>query len=219
MIIEPVKAATVLAVRIIPNVAPDLAGDLKLKPYQRSIGLITADMDDSMYTALDEATKKAEVEIVYAKTFYIGARHASGPISGEVIGIMAGTNPDEVRAGLDACAAYLKNEAWFYTCDGGKTLWFPHTISRTGSYLSKRAGIPEGQPLAYLIAPPLEAVYGTDAALKAAEVNMQAWYRPPTHGNFAGGLLTGTQSACKAACEAFQRTVIDVATNPFKYVS
>jgi ethanolamine utilization protein EutL len=218
MVIEPVKP-TVLAVRIIPNVAPDLARDLKLQPYQRSIGMITADIDDSTYTALDEATKKAEVEIVYAKSFYAGARHASGPISGEIIGIMAGPNPAEVRAGLDACVDYLENEAWFYTCDGGKTVWFPHTISRTGSYLSKQAGIDEGQPLAYLIAPPLEAVYGTDAALKAAEVTMQVWYGPPTETNFAGGLLTGTQSACKAACEAFQRSVIDVCTNPMKYVS
>jgi ethanolamine utilization protein EutL len=218
MTIEPVKP-TALAVRIIPNVAPDLARDLKLKPYQRSIGLVTADIDDSMYTSLDEATKKAEVEIVFARSFYAGSDYASGPISGEIIGIMAGPNPAEVRAGLDACIEYLENEAWFYTCDGGKTLWFPHTISRTGSYLSKQADIPEGESLAYLIAPPLEAVYGIDAALKAAEVTMQVWYGPPTKTNFAGGLLTGTQSACKAACEAFQRSVIDVATNPLKYVS
>ena len=77
MAIEPVKPKA-LAVRIIPNVAPDLARNLKLKPYQRSIGLVTADIDDSMYTALDEATKKAEVEIVYAKSFYAGAKHSSG---------------------------------------------------------------------------------------------------------------------------------------------
>ncbi len=218
MVIEPIKPK-VLAVRIIPNVAPDLASELKLKPYQRSIGMITADIDDSTYVALDEATKKAEVEIVYAKSFYAGAKYSSGPLSGEIIGIMAGPNPAEVRAGLDACIEYLENEAWFYTCDGGKTAWFPHTISRTGSYLSKIAGIPEGEPLAYLIAPPLEAVFGTDAALKAAEVTMKVWYGPPTETNFAGALLTGTQSACKAACEAFQRAVIDVATNPLKFVS
>lgn len=86
--IEPVKPK-VLAVRIIPNVAPDMARDLGLKPYQRSIGMITANIDDSTYTALDEATKKAEVEVVYAKSFYAGAAHA-GPVSGEIIGILAG---------------------------------------------------------------------------------------------------------------------------------
>ena len=214
--IEPIKPK-VLAVRLIPNVAPDLAEKLGLNKYQRSIGMITADIDDSTYVALDEATKKAEVEVVYAKSFYCGAARASGPLSGEIIGILAGPNPAEVRAGIDACVDHLENECYFYTCDGGKTAWFPHTISRTGSYLSKIAGIEEGQALAYLIAPPIEAMYGLDAALKAAEVTMKAFYGPPTETNFGGGLFTGSQSACKSACEAFQRAVIDVAENGLKY--
>lgn len=214
--IEPIKP-NVLAVRLIPNVAPDLAEKLGLKEYQRSIGMITANIDDSTYTALDEATKKAEVEVVYAKSFYAGAAHASGPRSGEIIGILAAPNPAEVQAGIDACIDHLENEAFFYTCDGGQTAWYPHTISRTGSYLSKVAGIAEGEPLAYLIAPPLEAMYGIDAALKAAEVEMKAFYGPPTETNFGGALLTGTQSACRSACEAFQRAVIDVIENALKF--
>lgn len=215
MNITPVKPS-VLAVRIIPNVAPDLARELDLRPDQRSIGMITANIDDSTYTSLDEATKKAEVDIVYAKSFYAGAGNASGPLSGEIIGIMAGPNPAEVRAGLDACIDCIENEAWFYTIDGYDTAWFPHTISRTGTYLSKACGIPEGDPIAYLIACPLEATFGIDAALKAAEVDMKVFYGPPTETNFAGALLTGSQSACRAACEAFQRAVIDVATSPLK---
>lgn len=214
--IEPIKPK-VLAVRMIPNVAADLAGKLGLQPHQRSIGMITCTIDDATYTALDEATKKAEVEVVYAKSFYAGSAHASGPRSGEILGILAGPTPAEVRAGVDACVHHLETEAFFYTCDGGQTAWFPHTISRTGSYLSKIAGIPEGDPLAYLIAPPIEAVYGIDAALKAAEVTMQVFYGPPTETNFGGALLTGTQSACRAACEAFQRAVIDVVSNALKF--
>ncbi len=215
MNITPVKP-TVLAVRIIPNVAPDLARDLNLKPEQRSIGMLTVDIDDSTYTALDEATKKAEVEIVYAKSFYAGANHANGPYSGEILGIMAGPNPAEVRAGLDACIENLENESWFYTFEGYESAWYAHTISRTGSYLSKACGVPEGDAIAYLIACPLEATFGTDAALKAAEVEMKVYYGPPTETNFAGALLHGTQSACRAACEAFQRAVIDVASAPMK---
>lgn len=214
--IEPIKPK-VLAVRLIPNVAPDLAAQLGLKDYQRSIGMITSNMDDPTYTALDEATKKAEVEVVYAKSFYAGAAHASGPRSGEIIGILAAPTPAEISAGIDACINHLENEAFFYTCDGGQTAWYPHTISRTGSYLSKIAGIQEGEPLAYLIAPPIEAVYGIDAALKAAEVEMKAFYGPPTETNFGGALLTGSQSACRAACDAFQRAVIDIIENALKF--
>ena len=118
--IEPIKP-TVLAVRMIPNVAPDLMAQLSLTPEQRSIGMITCTIDDATYTSLDEATKKAEVEVVYAKSFYAGSGNASGPRSGEIIGILAGPTPAEVKAGLDACITCLENEAFFYTCDGGST--------------------------------------------------------------------------------------------------
>ncbi|MEG0321324.1 MAG: BMC domain-containing protein, partial [Oscillospiraceae bacterium] len=67
---------------------------------------------------------------------------------------------------------------------------------------------------AYLIAPPLEAIYGLDAALKAAGVTLVAFFEPPSETNFAGGLLTGTQSACQAACSAFANAVIEVASRP-----
>ncbi|MGB9804463.1 ethanolamine utilization microcompartment protein EutL [Desulfofundulus sp.] len=217
MILQPIKAE-VLAVRIIPNVAPDLAEKLKLTPEQRSIGMLTCTIDDAGYTAIDEATKKAQVEVVYARSFYAGAAHASGPLSGEFIGIIAGPNPAEVRSGLEAAIVTLEEEAFFYTAnEEGTIAMYPHVISRTGSYLSKVAGIPEGEPLAYLIAPPLESVYGVDAALKAADVRMVAWYGPPSETNYGGALLTGTQSACKAAAEAFRDAVISVANGPRNY--
>ena len=71
-----------------------------------------------------------------------------------------------------------------------------------------------GSALAYLIAPPLESMYAMDAALKAADVKLCKLYTPPSETNFGGGLLSGTQSACNAACEAFAQAVADVATSP-----
>ena len=82
-----------------------------------------------------------------------------------------------------------------------------NTVSSTGTYLSKEAGILPGEPLAYLIAPPLEAMYALDAALKAADVRLAKLYPPPTETNFAGALLTGTRSACTAACTAFAEAI------------
>lgn len=72
--------------------------------------------------------------------------------------------------------------------------------------------MPEGTAMAYLIAPPLEAVTGLDAALKVADVEMNLFYGPPTETNFAGGLLTGDQAACRAACEAFRETIWRIAS-------
>ena len=82
------------------------------------------------------------------------------------------------------------------------------------SYLSQTAGVREGEALAYLIAPPLESTVGLDEAMKAADVELVAFFEPPSETNFGGGLLTGTQSACNAACEAFADAVIAVAGNP-----
>jgi ethanolamine utilization protein EutL len=216
-VLDPVKP-TILSARLISNVHPDFAAKLKLKPEHRSLALVTCDIDDSLYVSLDEATKKADVEVVYAHSFYAGSGYASGPLSGEIIGIMAAPDPAEARAGLNACIAYAEEEAWFYSANDDDSLtFFAHTISRTGSYLSKEAGVPVGTPLAYLIAPPIEATFALDAAVKAAEVEMVVWWEPPSETNFSGGLLSGSQSACKAACMAFQDAVLDVARDPHKF--
>ncbi|MFO8075438.1 MAG: ethanolamine utilization microcompartment protein EutL [Egibacteraceae bacterium] len=214
---DPIKPQ-ILSARLIPNVEPAFAERLKLRPDQRSLGLVTCDIDDSLYVALDEATKMAEVEVVYAHSFYAGADHASGPLSGEIIGILAGPDPAEARAGLGACIAYAEQEAWFTSANDADTLaFFAHTVSRTGSYLSGEADIAEGTPLAYLIAPPIEATYALDAALKAADVELQVWFAPPSETNFSGGLLSGSQSACRAACQAFADAVTDVGRSPVKF--
>lgn len=214
---EPIHA-TVLSVKIISNVNPDLSEKLALKPYHKSIGLITADIDDVTYTALDEATKAADVDVVYAKSMYAGSANASTKLAGEIIGILAGPSPAEVRSGINAAIDFIENGAHFVSANDDNSIpYYAHCISRTGSYLSQVAGIKEGEAIAYLIAPPLEAMYGLDAALKAADVQLAAFYGPPSETNFGGGLLTGSQSACKAACDAFAAAVEFVAENPTNF--
>lgn len=211
--------ASVLSVKIIPNINADMAKELNLKPGQKSIGIITSDSDDVTYTALDEATKAAEVEVVYGKSLYAGAANANTKLAGEVIGIIAGPSPAEVRSGLNATVDVIESgAACFYSANEDDTIvYYAHCISRTGSYLSNVAGIKEGEALAYLIAPPLEAVYALDVAMKAAAVELKAFFGPPSETNFGGGLLTGSQSACKAACDAFAEAVKFVADNPTEY--
>lgn len=210
---------TVLSVKIIPNVNADMVKQLELKPEHKSIGIITADCDDVTYTALDEATKAAEVEVVYGRSLYGGAANANTKLAGEVIGIIAGPSPAEVRSGLNAAVDFIESGvATFYSAnDDDSIAYYAQCISRTGSYLSKTAGIKEGEALAYLIAPPMEAIYGLDAAMKAAAVELKAFFGPPSETNFGGGLLTGSQSACKAACDAFAAAVKFVAENPTDY--
>ena len=204
----PVK---VLSVRYLANGSPALLKGLGATAEYPSLGLLTTDSDDPTYIALDEATKAADVRVCYGRSFYAGAGNASTPYAGEVIGILAGATPGAVRSGMVAALSALERIGF---TESNGVPYLAHTISSVGSFLAKEAGVREGTALAYLIAPPLESMYAMDAALKAADVKLCKLFSPPSETNFGGGLLSGTQSACDAACAAFAQAVEDVARVP-----
>ena len=206
----PVK---VLAVRYLANASPALCKALGAPKGYPSLGMLTTDCDDATYIALDAATKAADVKVSYGRSFYAGAANASTPNAGEVIGILAGATPGAVRSGMEAALAALQRVGFE---SAGEVPYLAHTVSSVGSYLAKEAGVPEGSAIAYLIAPPLEGMYAMDAALKAADVKLCKLYAPPSETNFGGGLLSGTQSACDAACAAFTAAVEEVAVRPLE---
>jgi ethanolamine utilization protein EutL len=213
---DPLKTS-ILSMRIIPNADPDLLKNLGAEAGDRSLGIITTDSDDVSYIALDEATKPADVRVLYARSMYAGAKNASTELAGEFIGILTGPGPSDVRSGLEAAGSCINGGVSFYEAnDEGSVYYLAHCISRSGSYLSKTAGVERGVSLAYLIAPPAEAVAGLDAALKAARVRIALFYGPPTETNFAGALLTGEQAACRAACDAFAQSVCQTAAVPIR---
>lgn len=204
----PVK---VLAVRYLASASDSLCKALGAPKGYPCLAMLTTDSDDATYIALDEATKAADVRVCYSRSFYAGAANASTPNAGEVIGILAGPTPGAVRSGMEAALSALERIGFEEVQD---VPYLAYTVSRTGSFLSKEAGVAEGSAIAYLIAPPLESMYAMDAALKSADVTLCKLYAPPSETNFGGGLLTGTQAACQAACAAFAAAVTEVAQNP-----
>ena len=202
---------TVLAMRYLANASPALCQALGAPRGYPSLGMLTTDCDDATYIALDAATTAAEVEVAYGRSFYAGAANASTPNAGEVIGILAGRTPGAVKSGMEAALGALQRLGFE---EVGGVPYLAHTVSSVGTYLAKEAGVRPGTALAYLIAPPLEGMYAMDAALKSADVTLCKLYAPPSETNFGGGLLTGTQSACEAACAAFAEAVAQVARQP-----
>ena len=210
----PVK---ILSTRIIPNVSPALRRALRLSDRHRAVGLISTDCDDATYIALDEATKAANADVVYARSLYAGAANATTRLAGEVIGILGGENPSDVLSAMQSTVRFLESGIGFRAAnDAGDIVYLAHCVASCGSYLARLAHVPAGQALAYLIAPPVEAVVALDAALKVSDVELTEFFAPPSETNFAGGLLTGTQSACQAACEAFAQAVRTVAQSPIE---
>ena len=199
---------SVKAMRVIAALQEDFHRELKLPSHIRSLGLITVDSDDVAYIAADEATKQAQVEVVYGRSLYAGAAHSPSPSSGEVIIMLGGPNPAE--------AMIEQGPAFQWASDAEDTAFLAHVVSRTGSYLSGSSGIRLGDPLAYLVAPPLEATFGIDAALKAADVQLVTYVAPPSETNYSAAFLSGSQAACKAACNAFSEAVLEIARCPIQ---
>jgi len=216
--LQPIKPR-VLAVRTIADAADELARALGLPAGRRALGIITATSDDALFASLDQGTKASPADVVYAKSFYAGAAHPSGPLSGECIGIYAGRDPAEIDAALDACLGYLETEAWFYAVatagDPNRPVaFFPHVIASVGRYLAPLADVEVGSALAYLIAPPIESIVGLDAACKAGQVRLVKWFGPPSETNFGGGYLSGDLPSCQAAARAFAAAIVDVCARP-----
>jgi ethanolamine utilization protein EutL len=211
-----------LSCRHIEQVDAQLASAMGLdRARHASVGLVTCDQDDSMYVALDHATKFADVDVTFAKSFYAGSKHASGPFSGEILGIVAGAHPDHVAEALWALREHLR-VVRFQTFPGdavgttGHPAFLAHVIAETGRYLAPQAGVEPGAPMAYLIAPPAESVIAVDAALKAAPVKLAKWIAPPSETNFGGAFLTGALADLEAARDAFVDAMRDFSSEPMR---
>ena len=213
--LEPI-VPNVLSIRRLPRADAALVRAYGGDPARHTaLGLVTVDQDDPTYVALDEATKHAPVDVIFAKSFYAGAAHASGRLSGEILGVFGAADPESIDQALDAFVRCLAHDACFYDADGKGTITvFPHVIASLGEYLSKESGLAPGEPMAYLVAPPLEASIALDAALKAADVRAVKIMPPPTETNFAAAWLTGTLDECEAAAVAYAAAVVDVANAP-----
>jgi ethanolamine utilization protein EutL len=214
-VLEPI-VPTILSVRQIPAADPALLRAYGADPDKHtSLGLVTCDQDDSTYVALDEATKHAAVDVVFARSFYAGAGNSSGRLSGEILGVLAASDPEEIGHGLRALVRCLEGDACFYKADAGGTVTvFPHVIASLGHYLARESGLAVGDSMAYLVAPPMEATVALDAALKAADVRAVKIFPPPTETNFSAAWLSGSLTACQAAASAYAKAVVMVAAEP-----
>lgn len=214
-------APRLLSLRTLPHASPALCAQFAVRDHGLSdacsLGFLSADQDDSLYAALDHATKMADVKVVYARSLYAGAAHSSGPLSGEVLGVLAARDPDVLAEGLKHAKRALEELFAFYTLPNGSPI-FPTVIARTGAYLSKQADVPLGSSIAYLVGTPIESMIGFDAALKAASVKMTRFFGPPTETNFAAAYLSGSLDSVQAAANAFVQAIADVTASPIQAI-
>lgn len=179
------------------------------------IGIFTTQYDCVGYCAADEATKASNVEVVYIKTLY-GA--GAGLNDGQVFGVITGPTVSDVESGLRYIRDYAENKSSIYSVnDDDSNLIYAQLVPKIGKYFSKTYGLPIGSSIAFLFAPALEGVVGIDEALTVADVEVVKFFGPPTNSNLSGAILTGTQSNCRTACEAFKNAIISCVEDPVDY--
>jgi len=215
-VFEPIKPK-ITSVRKIPYINQFLAHELEINTNHISAGLITTTQQHSLIVSLDEATKESDAEVIFRNGYYAGISPSS--VSGEAMGIFSGENPTVIDNALKATIHYLEEKAFYYYADeNNKIKFFPHVIGSIGRFLSRETGLEEGESIAYLIAPPIEAVIAFDYALKNSDTKLVKFFKPPTITNMAGGYLTGSLSDCQAAAEAFGEKIIEMVKNPFERI-
>ncbi|MCD8019242.1 MAG: ethanolamine utilization microcompartment protein EutL [Clostridiales bacterium] len=203
--------------KVVPNVTQRYRDLWEIPKDHDSVGFISCDNEDVMWLALDDATKRAKILAVYAETVYGGVEYSWSKFGGEITAIISGENVSDVRNGLFYMKEFIENKAEIYMLNEEGTLgYYADCIPRAGKYYQRTLGIPEGQAIAYLVSTPVESTYAFDKALKASNTRIAELFRPPSRVNTGGGIVTGTESACRAAVKAFAEAVEYCAFHPME---
>ena len=203
--------------KIIPHVDQRYRAPWEIPEEHQSIGLIACDHEEVMWLALDDGTKKAKIAVAHAEKVYGGGRYNWSNYGGEITAVISGENVSDVRSGLFYIREYIEKKAALYMFNEENTLgYYADWVPRTGKYLQKRLGLAEGEAIAYLSGTPVESTYALDKALKASNTRLAEVFAPPTRVNTGGGIVAGTESACRSAVEAFAEAVEYCAGHPME---
>jgi ethanolamine utilization protein EutL len=215
MKITPVKTH-VLSQKIIPHINPEMARIYNVPEDHRSVGFFSVDNDDVAYLAADDATKKANIKILHAETYYGGETCAWSKYGGGVFVLFSGPKVQDVRSGMAYVNDYVKNQSCLYNLDGDMgTCFYASWVPRVGKYYQEIYHIPENMAYAYLVGGTIEANYALDKALKSSDTQVAYYWYPPSNANSSGAVLYGTESACRSAVNAFMDNVRTAAEHPF----
>ncbi len=194
--------------KVIPGVNDRYRALWEVPEEHRSLGLISCDIEDVMDFALDDASRKAQIKVLHVETVYGGADYSWSRYGGEITAVISGPRVEDVRSGLMYTRDYIEHKCGSYIINEDASMsYFVDFLPRAGLYNQERFGLPEGTALAKLVAPPVEATYALDKALKASNTRILEFYEAPTRVNTGGALLCGTEAACRSAVEAFRDAV------------
>ena len=144
-----------LSQKIIANVSEEFARVYKLPKGHQSVGFFSVDNDDAGYLAVDDATKKADIKVIHAETFYGGSLCSWSRYGGSVFVMFSGPKVADVKSGLAYVKDFIDNRTELCNFDGDKgTAFYAQCVPRSGKFFEEFCGIPEGTAYAYLVGGP-----------------------------------------------------------------
>ena len=201
--------------KVIANVSAEQRRIWNVPPEHQAVGIISSDCEDVMWLAADDATKKANISVVHIETVYGGVQYAWSKFGGEITAIISGPKVSDVKSGLQYIRNYVENHSGSYVFnEEGSLGCYVDLVPRVGKYYQSVLDVHEGEAIAYLVSTPVESTYGIDKALKASNARLVDLFETPSRVNTGGAILAGTESACKAAVEAFMEAVEYCAYHP-----
>ncbi len=208
----------ILSQKIIAHVSKEYARTYHLPEDHQSVAFFSVDYDDVAYLAVDDATKKANIKVIHAATYYGGYSCSWSKFGGSVYVMFSGPKVADVRSGLNYVNDFVENQSGLYNFDGDESLsFYVQCIPRAGKYSRDLWGIEEGSAYTYMVGGPIETNYAIDKALKASETRVVNYWYPPSHANSSGAVLAGSESACRSARDAFLDALKYATENPLKY--
>ena len=201
--------------KIIPNVNPQYRKEWKLPELHESAGLVSCDNEDVLILALDDATKKADIRVAHVRKSFVGGTRELGKFTDAATAIISGPKVQDVKSGLSHIREYVERKCAHYTTGTAPSVnWYADWTPRAGKYMQERLGIDEGTAYCYLYSTPMESIYAMDAAMKASNTTLAEISDLVTRDNRVGVILTGTESACRAAVESYSNAIERFAANP-----
>ena len=192
--------AHVVMEKLVPRITEEYRKIYDIPENHESMAIFSADCEDVMWLAVDDATKKAKIKVIQIET---------------VTAIISGEKVADVKSGLQYAKDYIENKSGNYSLNEEGTLgYYVDYVPRIGKYYQESLGLSEGTSIAYLVSAPVESMYGLDKALKAADVKIAELSEIPSRVNTGGAIVYGTESACRSAVEAFAEGVEYCAFHP-----
>ena len=157
-----------LSQKVIANVTPEFARVYNIPEGHTSVGFFSADNDDIGYLAVDDASKKANIKLIHAETYYGGTTCSWSKYGGSVFVLFSGPKVEDVKSGLRYVRDFIENHSELCNFDGDEgTAFYAQTIPRPGKYFQEWCELKPGESYAYLVGGPIETNYALDKALKA----------------------------------------------------